>query len=492
MEEKKESIVNLPVMGEFKPTEEQDLIINEFKKYSNNISVKANPGTGKTRLLTHISQMIQSENKNYIALSFSNLAVNSMTEKGIAASTVNSQALKFAKKLYPKATIDKYKMSNLIMECGLIAEDDRKKNKTEIIRIISLLDANLLPYTIDGLNTLNELDYKITLEINQILVNIVNDIDKRRIASRKNKLDFDDTLRIAHKNKDICTKFDFILVDESQDLTKLNLEVIANMSEENTLYIFVGDVNQSIYIFRGANKTSIEDINKRFNCNVFELTLTFRTPEKIVEFLNAEFPEIKLTSKKSGGEVNFISESFMLESILQDESAYIICRNNAPLIKPAYTMIKQGLSVCIKGKDIALDVINFIDYMGYKFNAKFETLSDVMNSYYNETCEKFKNAKNKTFLDELNEKIELIKEMLNISESLDDVKLKIDSLFSDDDAKYTFMTGHKSKGLEHESVYVYKPELVGKNAKTETEKSQEYNLKWVMYTRSLNKLTFVS
>lgn len=481
--------------AEFKPTPEQTAIFNAVLNTSSNLLIKAGPGCGKTRTLTELDKVIQSENK--IIVAFNKKIVNELESRGVKnVRSINSLTLADTRAVFPRTRIDIKKIQGLIDTCGLIAEDERGKLKAPIIKLISLLDANQINYDdIDAVKDIT-LNNRIELEINAELIKVINDIDTRRINTRSISVDFDDTLRIARDNPTHCLKFDYVLVDEAQDLSGLNLAAIKNSLSANGRIIFVGDPYQSIYAFRGADSESLNNIEKFYNTVSLPLSTTFRIPKNIVTELNDLFPHIPLTSMKDGGEIiNGLDESLMIETLISNESALTVCRNNAPLVKPCYELIRQGYTATIEGKDIGDEMINLILNVKRKYNsADSVELIDHLNDYFNALCEKYAKAENKDFLSAIQDQSETIKMIIESidSASIDTLILKIGSLFSDGcEVNFKFSSIHKAKGLEHETIVLYKKSLIGKKAETETEKQQESNLLWVAMTRPLNKLIII-
>jgi len=107
----------------------------------------------------------------------------------------------------------------------------------------------------------------------------------------KSYLDFDDLISRStslFKNQpDIANKlrnkYQYILVDEFQDVNNLQVELIKLLLTENTQLFCVGDDWQSIYGFRGSNVSYIIDFEKHFlNSKVIKLNLNYRSTQNIV------------------------------------------------------------------------------------------------------------------------------------------------------------------------------------------------------------------
>lgn len=83
------------------------------------------------------------------------------------------------------------------------------------------------------------------------------------------------------------TEFDWVLVDEVQDLNELELDVVLSLSQKNLFA--VGDPYQSIYGFQGALGPRVVEILNLFGCETFNLRNNYRSCQKIVDRLNGIF-----------------------------------------------------------------------------------------------------------------------------------------------------------------------------------------------------------
>jgi DNA helicase-4 len=101
-----------------------------------------------------------------------------------------------------------------------------------------------------------------------------NDLISRSASLLQNQTD------IANKYK---SKYQYILVDEFQDVNNLQVELIKLLLTENTQLFCVGDDWQSIYGFRGSNVGYIIDFDQHFpNSEVIKLNLNYRSTQNIV------------------------------------------------------------------------------------------------------------------------------------------------------------------------------------------------------------------
>ncbi|MEA3329837.1 MAG: ATP-dependent DNA helicase [Nanoarchaeota archaeon] len=110
-----------------------------------------------------------------------------------------------------------------------------------------------------------------------------------KIKKRSNYQDYSDlnlnALELLTKNPEIADKFDYIIVDEFQDTNKIQLEFLFQLAKKRNITV-VGDLNQSIYRFRGAyneNLNLFKNFFKITNQEVFALDKSYRSSNNILK-----------------------------------------------------------------------------------------------------------------------------------------------------------------------------------------------------------------
>lgn len=144
--------------------------------------------------------------------------------------------------------------------------------------------------------------------------------------------------------KDIQKRFDYILVDEYQDTSPLQDKIFRMLAEPQDNIFVVGDMNQSIYGFRGASLLNFKYFDEHYeDAEKYCLNVNFRSTENIVNLSNEFFSEKieeKLKARRRKGEVT---------RLLEDETANSVAEKTVNLIE---SMKKEG--IIKKYGDVAL------------------------------------------------------------------------------------------------------------------------------------------
>jgi len=130
-------------------------------------------------------------------------------------------------------------------------------------------------------------------QYNPILFNRLTKLGE--VLSRDGYMDFSYAIRlgvaelkkIEEKTKSYIAKYKYLLVDEYQDINPVQEEFIKAMANHLDMLLVVGDDDQSIYGWRGANVQNILTFNRRYeNVSVHRLLINFRSTEAIVSGAN--------------------------------------------------------------------------------------------------------------------------------------------------------------------------------------------------------------
>jgi superfamily I DNA/RNA helicase len=307
-------------------------------------------------------------------------------------------------------------------------------------------------------------------------------------------IDFDDMIYFPVIYKMKFPQFDWVLVDESQDLNRAQIELVLScVKKPNGRVVAVGDPHQSIYGFRGADTEAMNRIHFAINAKKLPLSVCYRCPSSHIKLAKEIVPQIESFIDNGEGIILKINESNFIDNVKDEKNPLVLCRINAPLVKYALSLISKGYRAMIKGKDIGQNLQTIIK------NLDGENMNDLqisLDSWESKEIEKLSRRNSpKSARQLVNDKAECLKILMDECNSKECIINKIEKLFSDESIQgIQLSTVHRAKGLEADSVYIVEPQLLPlqfENMK-DWEKEQEQNICYVAYTRSKNKLVFVN
>lgn len=295
-------------------------------------------------------------------------------------------------------------------------------------------------------------------------------------------------------------KYDWIIVDECQDLNMVEKDMLFTCRRMGTRMLFFGDKAQAIYSFSGADSEAFDKLRELEDTIQLPLSISYRCPKNIVEYVHYLVPTIEYDKKnKIKGE---IIENANLSDVKDGDM--ILCRNNAPLAKIYIELLRNGIKTKILGKDYSANLSKTIKNtkeellnVDLSMQGVFSKLYDIFYDLVETTMHKQNITKEEALtsssiiakLDEI-KVLEILSEGLTTSKELQE---RINDIFTDNkESGIILSTIHKSKGLESPNVYIACKSLMpSKTAKQPWEIEQENNLIYVAYTRTKNKLGFL-
>ena len=295
--------------------------------------------------------------------------------------------------------------------------------------------------------------------------------------------------------------FDFIFIDECQDMNKAERELALKCFKMGTRMMSVGDSSQMLYEFSGADPESFNTLKSLPNTKCLPLSISYRCGKNIVDFAKKIVPTIEANENAIDGQ---IIRNVSLDAVKDGDM--ILCRNNAPLVQIYNEFLKLGKKSFIRGKDIGNNLKSIVNSTKQdvlnadcKEDGVFVRLYDDLFVSRNKLMEKFdidadtalNSPQIQNKLDMINA-LEILAEGINKSEEIIE---KIDEIFPKRDKKdgISLSTIHKAKGLEANNVFIACESLMpSKSAKKDWEIRQEYNLMYVAYTRAKNTLGFIN
>lgn len=270
------------------------------------VMLLAGAGSGKTRTLVARIQYLLEEKRvspfQVLAVTFSNKAAREMRERLAASAQVNVGALQVTTFHAFCAKVLRMEGAYLGLSKNFTIYDDGESQS--IIKALlakhGINQKELSPYTVAAyIDGLKNLGYYIGLPRNEDVEKYAEDrrmwdlfLEYEAELHRSNAVDFGGLItgilnlfrsfpEVQRKYQD---KFKYVLVDEYQDTNRAQFEMILLLSETHRNLCVVGDEDQSIYSWRGADIRNILDFEKVFTeAKLIKLEQNYRSSKKIIE-----------------------------------------------------------------------------------------------------------------------------------------------------------------------------------------------------------------
>jgi|TARA_B110000285_G_scaffold68750_1_gene79070 superfamily I DNA/RNA helicase len=431
------------------------------------VLVNAVAGSGKTATLMHLA----TKYKKGIYLAFNKAIVKDVVPKlpmGWTCKTFNAFGLGMIKKHYPHATVNFNKYFDL---------PGANFNSATLVSKHMNMNGNV-----------SDVSWKETCNRFKISPSLISESKEMFDTGKANTnvISGDDMLQYPIDNGWKSEEYEIVLVDECQDLNPQQIAFLTCIPTKRI--VFVGDMNQAIYGFRGSDPYAIQNIDDHYNPVEYELTESFRCPQEIINTIKHIVPNI--TSKKTGGEIDIAQSS---RDIDFPDECFIISRTNNNLVKLAYKFILNNDHFSIGGA--------FIAQLKKDLNRAFKganSLADIKENVIELYEREIKQTKRHNWnIASVENKYDSLLSIINVAKSIEDIHVFVKNLamHSDSASCRKLMTIHAAKGLESPTVYFIKPDACAyfkEKTDIQWEKQQEDNLYYVACTRALNKLVFVN
>lgn len=469
----------------FTPTPEQSAIVTAAVETKSNLLVNALAGAAKTSTLVLIAQALRGT--SMLCLAFNKRIADEMKERlppNCEAMTLNSIGHRaWGSYLGRRLNVDAKKTFRILTD---LINDLSASDKKAAYEVFADLMRNIdfgksCGYIPSGHFPLAKplmgdeeffahLDEKPTpLEMD--LIRAATLISLKEAV--QGTIDFGDQLLMPTCWPAVFPFYPLVLIDEAQDLSALNHVMLRKIAKKRL--IAVGDPCQSIYGFRGAHQDSMGLLRERFDMTEFSLTISFRCPVSVVEAARWRAPAMQYPEWAKPGTVERI-HSWDVDTVPQGNVA-VICRNNAPLFSMAIKLLRDGRYPELIGNDIGKSMIKQLKKLGPPDMPRTEVLAAIEEW----KVAKLEKARNPERVHDHAACLRVFAEEGRTLQQAIDYAERIFSIAG----PVKLMTGHKSKGLEFDTVFILDKDLIN------LREDQEKNLLYVMQTRAKDRLVYV-
>lgn len=511
----------------FEATEQQCHIFDFIEHGQGNILINACAGSSKTTTILNALRYIRND-KNVLFVAFNKSIVDTINQKFIteghklSAKITTFHALGYGLVLkhlsLENKDINEYKYINYINN-NLLNKDyfynnviNKKHRKLYIDNIIKLIDLSRqnLKYTVKEISILAK-------KINLLIIGNECELVHEALKWGKenySEIDYTDMVWLPNiLNLSVLGGYDWIFVDEVQDMSIAEYELINKFIKKGTRICFVGDEHQAINQFAGSTTEIIKKFNKDSKTKTFGLTISFRCPKNHVLFVknNNYCKTIEYADNAIFGEINNKVPEFAPKN-----DDMVLCRTTAPLIKLHLKYLERNKKSHINGwSSIKKEFDDIIDRFEYT-NENLDINRIDKNSFFSNIDKEYvKCVKNKMEINEISlDSAIMSDECMRVFDNIlalqvlsknlstkHELKEKIDAIFNDvamnesNDESIVLSTIHKAKGMERDNVFILNKSDLDRflhNAiDSETDYEMENNVHYVAYTRAKKTLNFI-
>ncbi len=367
--------------------------------------ILAGAGSGKTKTLTtrlaYLISEVGIDPHNTLTLTFTNKAAKEMRERANLLINQQNSSMpllctfhKFGL-LFLKFHIEKLGRANNFV---IIDSDDRKRIIKRIAKEhsidlnIAFISSEISKYK-NTLLTAEDIIARAELPDYKKIATIYTEYQKEIVEN--NLVDFDDLLMLTYQilqadnelRINTSNRYQYIMVDEYQDTNELQFKLLELLASEHNNLCVVGDDDQSIYGWRGANIRNILEFTERFtNTKTVKLEVNYRSTTPILEAANELIEHNtqrigkNLTSYRGDGSsihmLHTLNESLEAKSIARDikelliqgvpsSEIAVLYRINALSRSIEEGFIKEGLSFKLVGGMRFYDRAEIKDIISY-------------------------------------------------------------------------------------------------------------------------------
>lgn len=453
-------------------------------------AVDAKAGTGKTSTIAFCRDVLP---KRSLAVAFNKEAATQLHEKlagYCAGSTFHALGLNILRSRLPAVKVDSYKIANIVKKMGYGRlwrpyQDVFDGLLTDGIGIDSvnlLFNQELLKREMgcrdvaipEGLTTEQFLER-------------TSRVIQAAVEDRKN-ISFSEMLwlplALQKEFRWNLTEYSHLIVDESQDVSEVRIKLIQAVAKH---CVAVGDPDQAIYGFAGAVTGAFQKLIDAYSMDVLPLSTSWRCSREVIQEAQSIIgPNIFARPDAPQGAVNFVSKQHMLDELHSQEGNAVLCRTNAPLFELALTFLRAGKPFRL-WNDFADRLLALANRLA-KDNKGIAAYRTAIHDWRDEQLDIFKDSKG--VCRRIQEQADCLLYILDESYDVADMLFTLDTMINSSTGP-VLSTIHKTKGLEFENVFLYRPDFLPApwvDELNEEEMQQEINLKYVAVTRA--KLTF--
>jgi len=484
----------------------QEAVLGNFERGVGHTMVKAVAGSGKTTVLEE--GVKRSPARNILMCAFSKPIEQELRRRlpyekyrNIDVRTTHGLALRMCNQRFDKLDIDRGKGRDI---ARMVCAENRIDGYSETGRYTGKMKppphytleklaglAKNLWASADDLDQLARIAREFDLDADELISpRLLAEMCRScmyRASQDTARIDFDDMIWFPVIYGIEMRYWNEIVVDETQDLNKLQLQLLFQLMREGGRIVAIGDQRQGIYGFRGADMGAMAHIQERTAATVLPLSISYRCAQLIAQEARAFEPTFEAAPGAPKGVVDRIGSLDLKSEVPDEGDCFVLSRRKAPLVTLCLKLLRRGKKAQIQGKDLGEGLERLAKGVRKKGDNNSITL-------FRDRVQAFNAKEEERLIDQdKRERLEELKDqtgaLMALADDVRDVPALfgyLKKLFSDIDDKkvITLSTVHRAKGLERDRVFMLKDTFSQRN-------EEEINLGYVATTRAKTHLTYV-
>lgn len=452
-------------------------VFEDFRTGEGSTAVDAVPGGGKsTTAIGSLAHLPEKGAGNVLVTSFGTQSIDDLKAKAAKADvpwsvdirTMNSLGNRAITQEYGSQKVSKDRVWGVLDETLGQAPEDRAQRgsfngfRTRIKALVDFAKNNL----VSGVGPLMDLAdaYDIETAPPEWMRDKLSDMYEvpweSSIAAAANvaleeckkitgSIDFNDQLWLPVVLNLEVEKFNRIVVDEGQDTSLVQVELLHRSMRKGARMFLYGDDFQAIYGWRGAGQ-GMAPLVKKTNAKRMPLSVSYRCPRLIVKEAKALNPSMESAPGAIEGYVGSITKDMLVNKLVAGDT--VLSRKNAPLVSLFLRCLHDGVPVGMRGNDIGHALLSFID------KSQRDTAEGLLKFTAEWSQEEIKRrlARNPNAnVDRIHDHVECIDALCAETSSIKVVRQRVnDMLLTPPASKVLLSSVHRAKGLEFPRVFI--------------------------------------
>ena len=432
-------------------------------------------------------------------------------KENIDVCTYHSLGLKILKTKFKTIELkeDKYfdYLTNNLTELSgnawaLLSSPQRRRYKTNILKLLDFSRYNEAQSVKEILKVSNKYGLQLTNNECEVVRKLL-----QWGSENVDKIDFQDMIWLPYelgiKANIKFLQYDVIFVDEAQDSSLIQQNLIDICKHRATRFVLFGDSFQTINSWCGADTEAFEKFEKLDNMHEFHLSVSYRCSKRVADKVRQIIPDFETPDFAKEGEVNYNTHISDIH-----EGDLVLCRLTAPLVKLHMRLLSDNKPSKVTGLAIGKELISILnehetDDVNEVIKQLYLGLFDAWDAFAKINQCSLKDVVCEPLIMEEYDKILAIQAVSEGITSKQEVINRLKDIFvsdveTDDNDVITndlihLSTVHRAKGLECENVFILCPSLMpSKLARVAWEIESEKNIVYVAWSRAKNTLNFIS